>query len=117
MSLRSFLIRHQLLAISLWLVIGGCSHGEIPKWEGKLYAGDSQKGGISRAQDAEFISAKDAQFDEFIAMSYDDFKSFYSVYVLGCKEWRKSVSTMSMSQAYKKLLVLEQDLNMGRKSQ
>ena len=60
----------------------------IPVWNGKLFVGDSQREGLVRAQSNEFIAANSPEFDKQISMSDEDFRSFYTTYVLGCKEWK-----------------------------
>ena len=99
MTWKTFLIRNQILAVLLLISIGGCSHGSIPRWDGKLYAGDSKRVGVTRAQSEEFISASDPKFDGGLWMSYADFRSFYSTYVLGCKEWWGGTSMMGPQEA------------------
>jgi hypothetical protein len=78
----------KFLIVALLLV--SCSKPKpIPIWNGKLFVGDSQRQGLSRAQSNEFISADSEEFDHFIAMSDEDFRSFYTTYVLGCQSWGK----------------------------
>jgi hypothetical protein len=74
----------------------------VPEWNGKIYAGDSRRGGVSRSQSGEFISASDPSFDQGLWMTYADFRSFYSTYVLGCKEWREGVASVSLSDQFQK---------------
>lgn len=73
-----------------------------PQWNGKLWAGDSANVGISRSQSDEFIEASDPLFDEYLAMSYEDFRSFYTTYVLGCKQWKTGVKMMSPKEVYQR---------------
>jgi hypothetical protein len=78
------------LAIFLLLSLVACgSNGPkpIPYWGGKLFVGDSKRVGLSRAQSNEFVPADSKEFDEYIAMSASDFRSFYATYVLGCESW------------------------------
>jgi len=74
------------LSVSL-LFIEGCG-GRIPSWDGKIFAGDSEREALVRAQSNEVIECKDNRFDDYMCMSYDDLKKFYETYVLGCKEWK-----------------------------
>lgn len=94
-----------LIVLTVNLV--GCAHATIPKWDGKLYAGDSQRAGISREQDHEFIAAADPAFDEFVAMSYEDLKKFYLIFQ-SCKQWRKGTPTMSTSEAVSRFNIVIQ---------
>lgn len=79
----------------------------MPKWDGKLYAGDSKRAGITRAQSNESIPANDPRFDDFVAMSYEDFRRFVAVYVYGCQTWKPGVKMMDgkESQAVFKVIL------------
>lgn len=87
--MREFCIKYQLLLTLGAFSLGSCTT-TAPKWDGKIYAGDSKKVGLSRdnpGQPPEFIPANSPAFDGYMAMSYADFKSFYETYVLGCNDW------------------------------
>jgi hypothetical protein len=109
-DLRTFLIRNQLLSLLLLASITSCSTGQIPKWDGKIYAGDSAHDGVTRAQENEFISARSPEFDQGIWLSYADFRSFYATYVLGCAQWKPGTSMMSASEALNRFKILMTDL-------
>lgn len=87
MAWKEFLIRNQILLSLLVLSCTSCGHAPIPVWTGKIWAGDSLDAGIRRSQDKQFIAANSKYFDQYMAMTYVDFKSFYKTYVLGCKDW------------------------------
>lgn len=76
----------------------GC-RTSIPRWEGKIYAGDSGNAAISRAQSNEVISCASPEVDKFICMTGDDFKSFYDTYILGCRQWGRGTPMMSVTRA------------------
>ncbi len=74
------------------LLVGSTEKGcekQIPKWKGKLYAGNSISGSIDRAQENEKISCMDSQFDQYICISKTDYDCFVETYVVNCKEWTK----------------------------
>lgn len=102
MTFRDFLIKNQILSLAFLLGIHGCTT-TVPKWDGKIWAGDSANAGITRAQETDpakrTIKASDPAFDDYMAMSYADFKSFYQTYVLGCNDWQEKTNVMSLSQA------------------
>lgn len=51
---------------------------------------------MDRKQDNESISSDSDAFDSMIGMSDEDFRSFYTTYVLGCKDWGNAkLSTIS----------------------
>jgi hypothetical protein len=74
-------------ALFLLILVSCGTPKPIPVWNGKLFVGDSQRRGLVRAQDNEFIASDSPAFDEQISMSRDDFRSFYTTYVLGCESW------------------------------
>lgn len=80
-------------AISLLTVsLLGCpfvSSKPIPKWDGKLYAGNSKEQEVTRAQANEHIKCSDPKFDAMTCMSYRDLEKFYETYVEGCKVWKE----------------------------
>jgi len=81
----------KILLISSVLLTASCKHPVPPVWNGRLYAGDSQKGAIVRAQSNEEISCVSSSFDDYLCMSYGDYKSFIKIYVDGCQAWDKDV--------------------------
>jgi hypothetical protein len=85
--------RKLLIPSLLALALGSCAMAKPkrPEWHGKLWAGDSAHAGISRSQAGEHISASDPLFDDYLAMTYADFREFFRVYVLGCKTWHPDV--------------------------
>jgi len=72
----------------------------IPRWDGKIYAGDSANAGVSRKQSEEIIRCDSPAIDEMLCMSGVDFKSFYETYVLGCKTWHRGMARMSVHEAW-----------------
>jgi hypothetical protein len=100
-----------LLSLSLSLTSTGCiSTKPVPKWEGKLWAGDSERAAIRRSQSNEEILASDPRFDGFLAMTYADFRSFYATYVLGCKQWRQGIKMMGPREALERYRIALTDL-------
>jgi hypothetical protein len=85
-------------AVLSLLLLGSCK-SLPPVWNGKLWAGSSASIAIERAQDNEAISCAAPEFDNYVCMSYEDFKAFYETYVLGCKKWRKDVQRMTPQEA------------------
>lgn len=63
----------------------GCSH-PIPKIDIQTWAGDSQKDGISRAQDNQTIECKDPRMDNYVCLSYADLQKIYETF-FQCKQW------------------------------
>lgn len=70
----------------------GCEK-QIPKWNGKIFAGNSISGTIDRAQDHEQISCLDRQFDNYLCISKKDYDCFVNIYIAGCKEWKVPQNT------------------------
>lgn len=76
------------LSVLCALLLSGCPSTPIPKWMGKIYAGNSKEAEITRKQGDEHIKASDPKFDKFACMTYVDLESFYQTYILGCKVWK-----------------------------
>ncbi len=93
-----------LLASKVFLILSlsGCV-SQPPKWDGKIYAGDSATKSIQRAQAGEAIACDDPAFDDYLCISGADFQKFYETYVLGCAKWRKDLERMSAQEAFEKL--------------
>jgi len=62
-----------------------------PSYKPKLYAGDSDRYGITRKQSGEFISSADPRFDDYVAMRYSALACVYETYVQNCREYKKQV--------------------------
>jgi len=78
--------------VSSLLLLAACK--DIPVWNGKIWIGDSTNLAITRIDETDarvYIFANDTRFDSYVAMSQEDFKSFYETYVLGCKEWKTEI--------------------------
>ena len=83
----------------------------VPAWNGRLFFGDHDREGLSRnsAKDPDFISCRDpkdkARFDDFIAMSRADFKSFLDTFIGGCEKWKgRKGSILIESELFFRLL-------------
>lgn len=98
------------LCLNLSLILSGCAAGNTPKWDRKIWAGDSARSSIRRAQENQEIKASDPAFDSYMAMTYADFRSFYATYVLSCKEWRQGVQMMGADEALQRFSIAMKDL-------
>jgi hypothetical protein len=72
-----------------------------PKWDGKIWVGDSATASIRRAQDNESISCTAPDMDEMLCISGADFQRLIETYVLGCKKWRSDLPSMSADDVRK----------------
>lgn len=90
------------LSVPLLAGVSSCSHTRpIPRWEGKIYAGDPVAQAMVRKQAGEEIKASDPQFRDLMAMKWkgkDGFEGFIETYVYGCKEWKKEVPMTTVLQ-------------------
>lgn len=83
-----------ILYVAVLIFMQSCTKPKpIPVWNGKLYIGNSLTRSLERAQDNDSIPSDSAKFDKMIAMSDEDFKMFYTTYVLGCRSWGKAKLT------------------------
>lgn len=78
----------KILLISNLVTLASCKHPTPPTWNGKLYAGDSLQGAIVRAQSNETIYCDTPLFDDYVCLSYSDYKDFIRIYVDGCAMWK-----------------------------
>lgn len=82
-------MRFFLLMSCIFLI--GCPGSEMPKIDISLWAGDSDRDGITRSQESRSIGCHEHDFDQFVCLTYDDLKSIYST-ILKCKKWDIKVS-------------------------
>lgn len=92
-------MKSTLAILALASLVTSC-RTSIPKWDGKIYAGDSANAGVSRKQSNEVIRCDSPAIDEMLCMTGADFKSFYETYVLGCQKWARGMPRMSIQQAW-----------------
>jgi len=95
------------LAIAFLFTLGSCAKPapNQPTYQPKLYAGDSERGGVTRKQSQEFISARDDKFNDYVALSYDDLSCVVQTYVNNCKEYKQQVvKCQKMSSGDKRVL-------------
>ena len=78
------------IIIILLLLFLLCEKGKTTKIDIKLYAGDSGKVGITRAQDNETILCSDSKLDDFICMTYEDHTKIHETYRKYCSIWKES---------------------------
>jgi hypothetical protein len=90
-----------------------CVTGPVPRWEGKIWLGRAKQVGIIfTLPDGtnEVIRADDPRFNNFIAMTTDDFKSLVVTYIQGCKTWKPGVAMMSAKSANMRFQILMEDI-------
>lgn len=80
-----------LLLCLIAVYCAGCPGAEMPKIDVSMWAGDSNRAGITRSQEHKSIGCFDEQFDEFVCLTYDDLKKIYGT-LLKCQKWGESVS-------------------------
>lgn len=88
-----------LFIIFYLLTLPGCKES-IPPIDATFWAGDSKNIGITRAQDSKTIQCNQAEFDQYVCLSYDDVKKIYDT-LLQCKEWPKKMTSKQAEQLYK----------------
>ena len=66
------------------------------------YAGDSERGGITRMQDNKTLSCTDPAFDQFVCMDYEDLRQIY-IKMQSCKEWGEVPSAQTREGREKQL--------------
>lgn len=108
------------MATILLASLSGCaSGGPIPKWDGQIWAGDSEHQSIRRSQEPDpaknEIKASDPRFNDYVAISYSDFERFYATYVLGCSKWKDGLEMMSESEANSRLRLFWLDMRRAQR--
>lgn len=87
--------------ILMLITLPGCRSGAIPKVDVSFWAGDPAMDGISRAQEDQTISCRDAEFSEFVCMTYADLRKLYDT-MLMCNEWgTKTMNTKEKKEFLK----------------
>lgn len=81
------------LAIIIFSYLIGCGGNGFENkptgFNGLIWAGNSKEAAIERTQDNQKIQASDPAFDNYMAMSYDDFQCFAKVFVLNCMQYKQ----------------------------
>lgn len=76
---------YPVVAFFALVMASGCSFfqkelGPPDPWEGKIFVGDSERKGLYRGQDKEFVPVDDKRFPDMICMSSSDFKGLIGSY-------------------------------------
>lgn len=84
----------QKILLSLSVFLNACSHTPThrPPVDVKFWYGSSKLKALARhvwLQPSEKISCGAPEFDNYIALSSEDFARFFQLFVLGCKDWKK----------------------------
>lgn len=90
----------QKILLSLSVFLSACSHTAThrPPVDVKFWYGSSKLKSLARhvwLQPVEKISCGAPEFDNYIALSSEDFARFFQLFVLGCKDWKKEGFTLS----------------------
>ena len=90
----------QKILLSLSVFLNACSHTAThrPPVDVKFWYGSSKQKALTRQvwmEPTEQISCSTSKFDNYIAMSSEDFARFFQLFVLGCKEWKKEGFVLS----------------------
>lgn len=67
-----------------------------PPMDVTFWAGDPDKGGISRSQENKTIGCHEPEFNDYACLTYADMQKIYAT-ILKCKQW--SVETMTPRQS------------------
>lgn len=94
------------LCVVLLVLLNASCIGKPPKPDWKLWAGDSDKAGITRSQDNLTISCAEVRFDDYVCLSYEDFKRNTLKIIESCKKWGGGTQRLNLNE-------LERDPIMG----
>lgn len=74
------------------IVLAGCRSAP-PKVDVKLWAGDSERAGVTRSQTNETIACTDPAIDGLVCLSYADLKKLMDV-IWSCEKWPATLQKM-----------------------
>lgn len=77
--------------ICLCFGLASCKTGakNEPDYKPVIFAGDSDRGGITRKQSGQFIRATDPKFDNYAAVSYETLSCIHKTYIANCREYKE----------------------------
>lgn len=79
----------KFVLLALVIFLGSCKTvPNQPNYKPKLYAGDSSQGAVVRAQSHEVYSCQDPEFDNFVALRYEDLQCLYLTYIQNCERYK-----------------------------
>ena len=78
----------------------------MPKVDVSIYAADSSRSSIRRAQVNEEISCSAPEFDAFRCLSRADLMKIYETFLL-CEKWRPNVEPMGQAELFRLYLDLK----------
>jgi len=87
------------LGIIVALITSSCKNTNIPPIDVKFWAGDHKLGGIHREQDHETIDCQSEEFDQYVAITYEDIKKVFNT-LLMCKDWGSPAMTAREVQEF-----------------
>lgn len=100
-------------AIIALLACASCSHGgPVPKWDGEIWPGKPELGGVVRTEDdgsIRVMAATDERFRKGAWISYADLTKVFAI-IQSCKQWPKGMPMMSASEALKRLGPVIEDM-------
>lgn len=87
------MILKTLVILNLYCV-NGCKHPDPPPWYGKIFSGDSSQEAIVRAQSNEKIYCNDSNFNNYMCVTYEDFKDLIKI-IDSCAVWERDAREYS----------------------
>lgn len=84
-----------LLLIAPLLFMAHMCKTTPPSVDVKIYAADSATQSIQRSQDNEIIYTNSSEFDNYMCMTYEDYKKLVETYLNNCKAWDKDIERYS----------------------
>jgi hypothetical protein len=79
-----------LISSLLFFMGQSCRTGTPPVIDMELYAGDSAKAGITRAQTNKTIYCVDQEVNNYVCMTYDDYAGMIKMYENSCAQWNNA---------------------------
>ena len=83
------------LSLNAFLLLTSCGTLGLPTFNGDIYTGSSERGGLYRDRNDDLITPTDPRFNDTIAMRSGTFQCFYETYALNCEKWKTLTPTCS----------------------
>lgn len=101
------------------LTITSCSHGPVPKWDGEIWPGKPEIGGVVRTESdgtTRAMLATEERFRKGAWISYDDLRKVF-VIIQSCKQWNRGLPMMSSKEALRRFGPLIEDMQRENEQQ
>ena len=83
--------------------------GKAPKWDAPIWAGSSETEAIERRQAGQLIECKDPRFDDYMCITYEDFKRNWRKLIDSCQSWNSNAELVDVAVLWKQFKAVRAD--------